>query len=325
MNYFEGKFATQKHGLIANLTSKFRGAGGGVNSESYKGTMQLNNDMNGAIKAIFSNNTVSVDSILKNNMLINSLNDYRSGKYATARAQMHQEAGGLLSGDLAEKTLTGSLALMKVLVYSSFIFLLPMLILAGGFNRYKSWIIAAFSLSLWPPLFTILNMVIDFAYDPAQIVSYSSWATEKKKFDSIASLAAGLTLSIPFLAYYMTRLGEGGFTQLAGTIMASANAATSAIAGEKSSGSRNWDNESIRNSNYDNSNAFKTNHNMEYASGENGWSNRDGTRVKMTAGGAEVISGGGGITSDVGETRYSIEDSRRAEANIGAQHRKTRC
>jgi hypothetical protein len=322
MNYFESKFNTQNQSLIANLTNKFRGAGGNVSVQNYKSSMQLNNDMNGAIKSIFSNNTTSVDSILKNNMIINSLNNYRSGKYATARAQMHQEAGGLLSGDLAEKTLTGSLALMKVLVYSSFIFLLPMLILAGGFQRYKSWIIMAFSLSLWPPLFTILNMVIDFAYEPAMVVSYSSWATEKKKFDSIASLAAGLTLSIPFLAYYMTRLGEGGFTQLAGTILASANAATGAIAGERSSGSRSWDNESIGNTSYDNSNAFKTNHNMEYASGENGWSNKDGSRIKMTAGGTEVITSGAGITSDVGETRYTMEDSNRAEASMGAQSSK---
>jgi Skp family chaperone for outer membrane proteins len=256
-------------------------------------------------------------------MMINAINSYRSGKYATARAQMHQESGGLLSGDLAEKTLTGSLAVMKVIVYSSFIFLLPMLILTGGFTRYKSWITMAFSLSLWPPLYSILNMVIDFAYEPAKVVSYSSWSTEVKKFDSIASLAASLSISIPFLAYYMTRLGEGGFTQLAGTIMASSNAATSAIAGERSSGMRNWDNDNIDNVSRHNSNGFKTNHNLEYVSGENGWNLADGSHFKVTAGGKQIITGGHGLTSSGGDVSLRMEESNHVMLNEGVNKQKS--
>ena len=53
--------------------------------------------------------------------------------------------------------------------------------------------------------------------------------------------------------------------------MASSNAAVSAIAGERSSGMRNWDNDNIDNVSRHNSNGFKTNHNLEYVSGENGW------------------------------------------------------
>jgi len=288
VGYFETKFSSLEGGIITTLSQKFRGAGKGVEYNS--GLRQLNRNISTAIAALYDGEH-KVDAILKNNMMINAINSYRSGKYATARAQMHQESGGLLSGDLAEKTLTGSLAVMKVIVYGSFIFLLPMLILTGGFTRYKSWITMAFSLSLWPPLYSILNMVIDFAYEPAKVVSYSSWSTEVKKFDSIAGLAAGLSISIPFLAYYMTRLGEGGLTQLAGTIMASSNAATSAIAGERSSGMRNWDNDNIDNVSRHNSNGFKTNHNLEYVSGENGWNLADGSHFKRTAGGKQLNEG----------------------------------
>jgi hypothetical protein len=117
----------------------------------------------------------------------------------------------------------------------------------------------------------------------------------------------------------MTRMGEGAFTHLAGTIMASSNAASSAIAGEKSSGSRAWDNDNINNASRDISNSSKTNHNMEYVTGEQSWNNTDGARVKMAATGQQIITGGAGITADVGETRYSIEDSRRGEVNEGAQ------
>lgn len=320
VGYFETKFASLEGGIITTLSQKFRGAGKGVEYNS--GFRQLNKNISTAIGALYDGGH-KVDSILKNNMMINAINSYRSGKYATARAQMHQEAGGLLSGDLAEKTLTGSLAVMKVIVYGSFIFLLPMLILTGGFTRYKSWITMAFSLSLWPPLYSILNMVIDFAYEPAKVVSYSSWSTEVKKFDSIAGLAAGLSISIPFLAYYMTRLGEGGLTQLAGTIMASSNAATSAIAGERSSGMRNWDNDNIDNVSRHNSNGFKTNHNLEYVSGENGWNLADGSHFKLTAGGKQIITGGHGLTSSGGDVSMRSEESNHVMLNEGVNKQKS--
>jgi hypothetical protein len=320
VGYFETKFASLEGGIITTLSQKFRGAGKGVEYNS--GFRQLNKNISTAIGALYDGGH-KVDSILKNNMMINAINSYRSGKYATARAQMHQEAGGLLSGDLAEKTLTGSLAVMKVIVYGSFIFLLPMLILTGGFTRYKSWITMAFSLSLWPPLYSILNMVIDFAYEPAKVVSYSSWSTEVKKFDSIAGLAAGLSISIPFLAYYMTRLGEGGLTQLAGTIMASSNAATSAIAGERSSGMRNWDNDNIDNVSRHNSNGFKTNHNLEYVSGENGWNLADGSHFKRTAGGKQIITGGHGLTSSGGDVSMRSEESNHVMLNEGVNKQKS--
>jgi hypothetical protein len=320
VGYFETKFSSLEGGIITTLSQKFRGAGKGVEYNS--GLRQLNRNISTAIAALYDGEH-KVDAILKNNMMINAINSYRSGKYATARAQMHQESGGLLSGDLAEKTLTGSLAVMKVIVYSSFIFLLPMLILTGGFTRYKSWITMAFSLSLWPPLYSILNMVIDFAYEPAKVVSYSSWSTEVKKFDSIASLAASLSISIPFLAYYMTRLGEGGFTQLAGTIMASSNAATSAIAGERSSGMRNWDNDNIDNVSRHNSNGFKTNHNLEYVSGENGWNLADGSHFKVTAGGKQIITGGHGLTSSGGDVSLRMEESNHVMLNEGVNKQKS--
>ena len=320
IGYFETKFASLEGGIITTLSQKFRGAGKGVEYNS--GLRQLNKNISTAIAALYDGGH-KVDAILKNNMMINAINSYRSGKYATARAQMHQEAGGLLSGDLAEKTLTGSLAVMKVIVYGSFIFLLPMLILTGGFTRYKSWITMAFSLSLWPPLYSILNMVIDFAYEPAKVVSYSSWSTEVKKFDSIAGLAAGLSISIPFLAYYMTRLGEGGLTQLAGTIMASSNAAVSAIAGERSSGMRNWDNDNIDNVSRHNSNGFKTNHNLEYVSGENGWNLADGSHFKLTAGGKQIITGGHGLTSSGGDVSMRSEESNHVMLNEGVNKQKS--
>ena len=311
VTYFEKKFDDT---IGLNLTSwawKFKGAG---KKEKYNpGSRALNKNIKAQIGVLYGDSG-KVDSLLKHNMMINAVHSYRSGKYPAAKAALHNEAGGLISGDLAEKTLTGSLAVMKVIIYGSFIFLFPILILSGGISKYRSWITAAFSLALWPSLFSMLNMIIDFAYEPAKIVSYSTWATEMKKFDSIASTAANLTLMIPFLSFWITRMGEGGFMHLAGSIMATANSASAALAGEKASGSRSWDNESMRNKNNDNVSSYKHDSSMQYVSGAARSSMADGSMETITAGGKPLYFGGAGQSSSSGESSY------REMAGISANH-----
>lgn len=301
VEYFERKF---DDAIGLNITSwawKFKGVG--RDSKYNPGSRALNHNIKEQINAIYGAGG-QVDSILKHNMMINAVNSYRSGKYPAAKAAMHHEAGGLISGDLAEKTLTGSLAVMKVIVYGSFIFLFPVLVLSGGVAKYRSWITAAFSLALWPALFSMLNMIIDFAYEPAKIVSYSTWATEMKKFDSIASTAANLNLMIPFLAFWITRMGEGGFMHLAGSIMASANNASAALAGEKASGMRSWDNENIRNQSNDNTSSYKHDSSMQYVSGAARMMMADGSMESITAGGKSLYFSGAGQSASSGESSY---------------------
>lgn len=316
--YFEKKFDTAKEDLLLSLANKFRGAG--EKQEYNSKQRQLNKNLSANIEALY-NNEQKVGDILKNNMMINAMNNYRAGKYAGARAQMHAESGGLLSADMAEKTLTGSLTVMKIMIYGSYIFIFPLLVLTGGIRKYGMWILGAFSLQLWPPLFTMLNMVIDFAYEPANIVSYSSWSTEKQKFDSIAATAANMTLIIPFLAMWVTKMGEGGFMHLAGSVMATANSAVSAVAGERATGTMAYDNTNINNSSRNMHNSGKTDHNMQYVSGEQSWNNSDGSMSKLTAGGREVITGGQGRTSSGGDATYRAEEA--VQGNLSQHYAKT--
>ena len=299
--YFEKKFNDAIGLNLAELAWKFQGAG--KDAKYNPGSKALNKNIKAQIAALYGANH-KVDDILKHNMMINSINNYRSGKYPAAKAALHAEAGGLISGDLAEKTLTASLAVMKVIIYGSFIFLFPLLLLSGGIIKYRSWITACFSLALWPSLFSMLNMIIDFAYQPATIVSYSSWSTEVKKFDSIASTAANLTLMIPFLSFWITRMAEGGFMHLAGSIMATANSASSALAGEKASGSRSWDNESMRNQNNDNVSSYKHDSSMQYVSGAARSQMADGSMETITPAGKALYFGGSGQSSSSGESTY---------------------
>ena len=312
--YFEKKFNDAASSSLTALSWKFKGVG--KNSQYNPGSRALNNNIKTQIAAIYGNNT-SVDTILKHNMMINAINNYRSGKYPSAKALMHNEAGGLISGDLAEKTLTGSLAVMKVIVYGSYIFLFPLLILSGGLSKYKGWLTAAFSLSLWPSLFSMLNMIIDFAYQPATIISYSSWATEKQKFDSIASTAASLTLAIPVLSFWLTRMCEGGLMHLAGSIMASANSASSAMAGEKASGTRSWDNEAMRNSSSDNLSSNKHDSSMQYVSSSARSQGADGTTEYVSPSGQVLYFGGSGQSSSTGESTIRESDGINANYERG--------
>ncbi len=322
VGYFEEKFTDAENSFFSRIMNKFRGGGDPNDFNPSRGRLKLN--IRKSILAIYqSDSGQSVSKILKHNMMINSLNDYRSGKFSSARAQMHSEAGGLLSGDMAEKTLTGSLAVMKVLIYGSFIFVIPLLILTGGIKKYGMWVLAAFSLQLWPPLFSMLNMIIDIAYDPAEIVSYSSWSSEVRKFDSIAATAANMTLMIPFLAMWITKLGEGGLMHLAGSIMATANSAASAIASEKSAGIVSYDNHNVRNSSYDMHNSGKVDHNLQYASGEHSYSDGDGTKVKIGQNGLAIMTGGAGITSSSGEASYNLGSGVDANLQQNFEHKKS--
>jgi len=315
--YFEKKFQDSIGSNITSWSWKFKGAGTEANYN--QATRALNKNIKAQIRAIYTNNS-SVDALLKHNMMINAVNSYRSGKYPAAKAQLHNEAGGLISGDLAEKTLTGSLAIMKIIVYGSFIFLFPMLILTGGVAKYKAWITAAFSLALWSPLFSMINMVIDFAYQPSTIVSYSSWSTELNKFDSIASTAANLSLMIPFLSFWLTRMAEGGFMHLAGSVMANANSAASAMAGEKASGTRNWDNESIRNKNNDNVSSNKHDSSMQYVSSASRSMMSDGSTEMIRPDGKPVYFGGAGQSTSMGETKYTEGSGFNMHREEGVRH-----
>ena len=309
--YFEKIMNDSGLGDITEFSWKFKGAGNGT--EYNLGFNQLNNNLKQQITALYNDET-KVEEILKHNMMINALNEYRSGQYSYVKAQLAHEAGGLMSGDLAERVLTGALATMKTMVYGSFIFLVPLMIMSGGIEKYKWWIMTCLSLQLWPALFAMMNMMIDYAYEPAKIVSYSGWSTEIKKFDSMASIAAHMTLLIPFLAVWVTNMAQGSFTHLAGSVLSTASSAVSMGSSAQASGGRNHDNESINNSSRDNVNANKYDTGMQYVARTSNTMQSDGSMQKVLPSGNIVSVGGAGTTSSTGEVRF--ESSEAANTNL---------
>jgi len=304
--YFDRKMKDSAVTDITAISIKLRAPGAGV--EYNPSHLGMNEALKGQIEALYNDET-SVETILKHNMMINSLNQYRSGKYPMAKAQLQHEAGGLISGDMAERILTGFLTVIKNLIYGSFVFVVPLMLFAGGMQSYRGWITVCLSLQLWPPLFAMLNMMIDTAYEPAHIVSYSSWSTAVKQMDSIASVAANLTLLIPFLAIYVTRMSEGGFLHLAGSIMATAQSAGGAAAAEQSSGGKSYDNQSIANRNRSNVSENKYDDARQFVTGTNSGITSDGSMEKVLPNGQMITMGGAGATSSSGEASYHTEEA----------------
>lgn len=305
--YFEDKMRLVAAGDITAMSIKLRAPG--AKAKYNPSHIKLNEALSGQIQALYDSSEIAVEDIIKHNMMINSLNQYRAGKYPNVKAQLQHEAGGLISGDLADRILTGLLTVMKNMIYGSFIFVLPLMIFAGGMAKYRGWITTCISLQLWPPLFAMLNMIIDTAYDPAHIVSYSGWSTAMHKMDHIASLAAGLSLMIPFLAVYVTRMGEGGLLHLAGGIMSSMQGAAASAAAEKASGGMSYDNINTKNINRDNVGENKFNNAQQYVTGTNSGINADGSMETILPNGQVITAGGAGTTSSVGEAKYQETDS----------------
>jgi hypothetical protein len=85
---------------------------------------------------------------LKQYMVLNSLSDY-ARTYGYARASMSQESNWRIAGDLAAEYLPMLLSVIKGLVYASFIFMVPLILLGTGMSRYLSYIAVIASLQLW--------------------------------------------------------------------------------------------------------------------------------------------------------------------------------
>ena len=250
--------------------------------------------------------------LITHHLMLNALDDvnnqYAGMPYGTARAKTQYEATALISGETDTWNLTGMLAMFKVIVYASFLIVLPMMILSGGGSRFGMWVTTVFSLTLWPPLFAIINMVIDFAYDPAQIVSYGALATAQLKYDSIGATANKMIGLVPFLAFWVTKMGEGGIMQMASPIMAAMGGATASAGAEVASNSRSLNNTQIGSESLNNTSSNHHNTNFESVGGESNYNLSDGTMMKVTGNNQQVISTGDGLNQSKFASPITMRD-----------------
>ena len=264
--------------------------------------------------ASYVGSNANAENLIRQQMLMNAIKNY-SDDYGYARASATQESNWRIVGDLAGTYLPILMSVLKGLVYSSFIFMLPMLIMSGGWGRYLGYLTLVASFQLWAPLNAVLNMFIDIYSSTTlkaisdQIVSFSTMSRIGNYTDKIVAVASGLQLAIPFLAFSIIQGGVGGFIHLAGTITGASQSAASQAANESVTGNKGFDNYSTGNRQLYNQGGFKTDWNESYAAGASSYQHTDGTMEKVTGGGNTLFQSGVGLTISGGGTKVAARES----------------
>ena len=297
--YFERKMSRKATDTIAFLSDKMKTRLKGT--EYNPSFASGNGQMMMQIEALYKNK-YKVETILKHNMMMNSLNSARAASYPAVKAKLQQEASGLLTREMSDHIMTGFHVVMKNIIYASFIFMVPMMLLSGGMRSYRGWITVCLSLQLWPAIMAVLNMMVDMGFSKQYIINYSSWSTARKQYDTISSIAASLTLMVPFLAIYMTRMAEGGLIHMAGGLLRGSQGGVDAASRDEAGGIKSHDGENIGNVTRSNTNSNKLNENMEYSRGEQIRLDIDGNNIKTMESGKQIHMGGAGHSSGTGET-----------------------
>ena len=259
----------------------------------------------------------NAQDIVRQNMMINALKGFnnKSDLYGYTRAANMQASNWKIAGELAKEYLPLLLNIIKALVYASFIFLVPLMILGGGIGKYLKYCVVVFSLQIWPALNSVLNLFIELYSNTkgsgitGGIITYGNFDEAHQAVDIITLVASGLQMSIPFLSIAIVQGSVGAFTHLSGMIQSASSGAASMAAGELTSGNRSFDNISQGGESYDQKSGFKTDFNQSYQAGARQVQGASGAMWRGQADGSSSITSGGGVNLSSGSRKFSLEQS----------------
>lgn len=257
------------------------------------------------------------EDIIRQNMMINSLKDFnnKSDLYGYTRAASIQNSNWAISGELAKEYLPLLLNIMKGLIYASFIFIVPLMILGGGIDKYLKYCIVVFSLQIWPALNSVLNLFIELyshlkgAGISGGAITYGNFNQAHQAIDTIVLVASGLQMSIPFLSFAIVQGGVQSFVHLAGSVQSASNGAASVASNELVSGSRSFDNITKGSESIDNKSGFKTDWNQSYQEGAKQVQGAGGEMFRTFADGSSAINSGTGMNLSSGSRSFNLSNS----------------
>ncbi|BBB57774.1 conjugal transfer protein TraG (plasmid) [Candidatus Megaera polyxenophila] len=260
----------------------------------------------------------SAADIIRQNLMINAIKDWGNTNdlYGYTRADDLQKSNWKIAGELAKEYLPLLLNIMKALIYASFIFMLPMMILSGGMARYLKYCTVVFSLQIWPALNAVLNLFIELysgvrgAMATDGHITFTNFNSGHDAVDTIVLVASGLQMAIPALSYAIVQGGVDGFIHLASNIQGASNSAASIAAGEVTSGNRSFDNITQDTASIGNKSGFKTDFNQLYQEGATQVQTSDGSILRTFANGQSGMSSGAGVNLSSGSRSLMLESGK---------------
>ena len=255
------------------------------------------------------NSSKSALDILKQQMMIYAVVDGIEQKsvalgnapnFAARRAYLQQRSTYETLGAMAGETLPTMKAVLEAIVYSAFLFVVPLSVLPFGWRFLTSWGQTLLWLQMWAPLYAILHYLISMTARSKSLAALSISSEAGVTIASsvglvnanadLAAMAGYLAMSIPFLAVALVK-GVGSFVHMASHLGAVSQGAASMAAGEAVSGNYNFGNISEGNRQIANTNMLSHSTAASYRSGV--FSQSDG-RIDMvtTADGGQIVNVG---------------------------------
>ena len=219
--------------------------------------------------------------------------------FAVRRAYLQQRANQETLAGVAAQKLIAMKNVMEALIYAAFIFILPLALLPSGWSFIARWIGLVLWIQLWPPLYAILNFIMNVSVKSKGIgmitgpegtgLSIANSVGFTNLHADMAAQAGFMSIAVGTLAYAIVKGGAAGFSQLTSHLGSPALSAASRAAEDLISGNYNFGNVSQGTTQAYNSTFGQQNTSPTYASGA--FTQNDGLISRTTgAEGGHMVS-----------------------------------
>jgi conjugal transfer mating pair stabilization protein TraG len=224
----------------------------------------------------------SATDLLKQEMMINAIEEASNNKlselgsasnYAATKALLQQRSAYAAAGEIAARTLPLFKNVIEALSYALFIFIVILALLPNGYRTVLTYCGILAWTQLWAPLYAVLNLIMTL-YGKHESMGHglqhgltllNSSAIINANADMV-TLAAWLSVSIPFISYGILKQGASAFVGLAQHLGSAMQNAASSAAAETVSGNISMGNVSMGMQSYQNTSAFQHNTSPSFTS-----------------------------------------------------------
>ncbi|MBS0272289.1 MAG: conjugal transfer protein TraG N-terminal domain-containing protein [Proteobacteria bacterium] len=272
----------------------------------------------------------NAQNLLRQEMMIHAIEEGSNNKlselgspsnYAATKALLQQRSTYAAAGEIAARTLPLFKNVIEALSYALFIFIVVLALLPNGSRILITYFGILVWTQLWAPLYAVLNLIMTL-YGIRETMSHgfetgltllNSSAIINANTD-MTTLAAWLSVSIPFISYSILKQGAGAFVGLAQHLGSAMQSASSGAAAETVSGNVSLGNLSMGTQAYQNTSAFQHQTSPSYNASQ---------FTAMGVDGVETITHGRGAQTfvDRGISQGSVQEMATFNESIERQQR----